>query len=47
MDLQNPPARSGWCRLERAPQLSAIFPGTAGNEHQRMKLIKELERLAA
>jgi len=38
---------SGKFWLDRAPHLSAIFPGTAGNEHQRMKLIKELERLAA
>ena len=33
--------------LDREPHLSAIFPGTAGNEHQRKQLIKELERLAA
>ena len=33
--------------LDREPHLSAIFPGTAGNERQRKQLIKELERLAA
>jgi len=38
---------SGKFWLDREPHLSAIFPGTAGNEHQRMHLIKELERLAA
>jgi dehydrogenase/reductase SDR family member 12 len=38
---------SGKFWLDREPHLSAIFPGTAGNEYQRMHLIKELERLAA
>ena len=38
---------SGEFWLDREPHLSAIFPGTAGNKQQRMKLINELERLAA
>jgi NAD(P)-dependent dehydrogenase (short-subunit alcohol dehydrogenase family) len=33
--------------LDREPHLSAIFPGTAGSKSQRLKLITELERLAA
>lgn len=38
---------SGKFWLDREPHLSAIFPGTAGNENQRMHLLKELKRLAA
>ena len=38
---------SGKFWLDREPHLSAIFPGTAGNENQRMHLLNELKRLAA
>jgi NAD(P)-dependent dehydrogenase (short-subunit alcohol dehydrogenase family) len=38
---------SGKFWLDREPHLSAIFPGTAGNQQQRLHLIEELERMAA
>lgn len=38
---------SGKFWLDRQPHLSAIFPGTAGNDEQRRKLLDELSRLAA
>jgi dehydrogenase/reductase SDR family protein 12 len=40
-------ASTGKFWLDREPHLAAIFPGTAGSEHQRKQLINELARLAA
>jgi len=38
---------SGKFWLDREPHLAAIFPGTAGSEAERQRLIDELTRLAA